>query len=45
MKQKFSILVLGGSQGTEIFGTIIPKVVKMIKEAGYEIEINQQCHC
>lgn len=40
---KFSILVLGGSQGAEIFGTIIPTVVKMIKDAGYEIEINQQC--
>ena len=42
-KGKFSILVLGGSQGAEIFGTIIPKVVKMIKDEGYEIEINQQC--
>ena len=42
-KGKFSILVLGGSQGAEIFGTIIPTVVKMIKDAGYEIEINQQC--
>jgi len=40
---KFSILVLGGSQGAEIFGTVIPTVVKMIKEAGYEIKINQQC--
>ena len=40
---KFSILVLGGSQGAEIFGTIIPTVIKMIKDAGYEIEINQQC--
>ena len=42
-KGKFSILVLGGSQGAEIFGTVIPKVVKMIKDEGYEIEINQQC--
>jgi len=42
-KGKFSILVLGGSQGAEIFGTIIPTVVKMIKDEGYEIEINQQC--
>ena len=39
----FSILVLGGSQGAEIFGTIIPTVIKMIKDAGYEIKINQQC--
>ena len=42
-KRKFSILVLGGSQGAEIFGKVIPTVVKMIKDAGYEIEINQQC--
>ena len=42
-KEKFSILVIGGSQGAEIFGTVIPTVVKMIKDAGYEIEINQQC--
>ena len=42
-KENFSILVLGGSQGAEIFGTIIPPVVKMIKKEGYEIEINQQC--
>jgi UDP-N-acetylglucosamine--N-acetylmuramyl-(pentapeptide) pyrophosphoryl-undecaprenol N-acetylglucosamine transferase len=42
-KRKFSILVLGGSQGAEIFGRVIPTVVKMIKDEGYEIEINQQC--
>tara|TARA_B100000029_G_scaffold507926_1_gene593666 strand:- start:5868 stop:6947 length:1080 start_codon:yes stop_codon:yes gene_type:complete len=42
-KKKFSILVLGGSQGAEIFGKIIPTVAKMIKDEGYEIEINQQC--
>ena len=42
-EKNFSILVLGGSQGAEIFGAIIPKVIKMIKEAGHEIEINQQC--
>jgi len=41
--EKFSILVLGGSQGAEIFGTVIPQVIKMIKDVGYEIEINQQC--
>ena len=33
---------MGGSQGAEIFGTIIPPVIKMIKKEGYEIEINQQ---
>ena len=42
-EEKFSILVLGGSQGAEIFGTIIPTVIKMIKDAGHEIEISQQC--
>ena len=42
-KGKLSILVLGGSQGAEIFGTVIPAVVKKIKDEGYEIEINQQC--
>ena len=42
-KENFSILVLGGSQGTEIFGIIVPPVVKMIKDEGYKIEINQQC--
>ena len=30
-EKNFSILVLGGSQGAEIFGAIIPKVIKMIK--------------
>jgi UDP-N-acetylglucosamine--N-acetylmuramyl-(pentapeptide) pyrophosphoryl-undecaprenol N-acetylglucosamine transferase len=40
---KFSILVLGGSQGAEIFGAVIPMVIKMIKDEGYEVEINQQC--
>ncbi len=39
----FSILVLGGSQGAEIFGEIIPPVIKKIKDEGYEIFINQQC--
>ena len=42
-KGKFSILVLGGSQGAEIFGDIIPTAIKMIKDFGYEITINQQC--
>ena len=42
-KKNFSILVLGGSQGAEIFGKVIPNVIKMIKDNGYEIEINQQC--
>jgi len=41
--KNFSILVLGGSQGAEIFGTIIPTVVKMIKNSGCKVKINQQC--
>jgi UDP-N-acetylglucosamine--N-acetylmuramyl-(pentapeptide) pyrophosphoryl-undecaprenol N-acetylglucosamine transferase len=39
----FSILVLGGSQGAEIFGTIIPPLINKIKSEGNEIKINQQC--
>ncbi len=39
----FSILVLGGSQGAEIFGKIIPEAIKIIKDKGYKIEIYQQC--
>jgi len=42
-KKNFSILVLGGSQGAEIFAKVIPRVVKMIKDKGCKIEINQQC--
>ncbi|MAH54101.1 MAG: UDP-N-acetylglucosamine--N-acetylmuramyl-(pentapeptide) pyrophosphoryl-undecaprenol N-acetylglucosamine transferase [Pelagibacteraceae bacterium] len=39
----FSILVLGGSQGAEIFGEIIPSVIKMLKDKGHMVAINQQC--
>ena len=42
-KKNFTILILGGSQGAEVFGKIIPSTIKMIKEKGYEIEILQQC--
>jgi len=42
-KENFSILVLGGSQGAEIFGKTVPTVLNMIKEQGYKIQINQQC--
>jgi len=38
-----NILVLGGSQGAEIFGKVIPPVIKMMKEKGYKITVNQQC--
>ena len=43
INNNLSILVLGGSQGAEIFGKIITPAIKMLKEKGYEIEINQQC--
>ena len=36
-------MVLGGSQGAEIFGKIVPSTIKMLKERGCAIEINQQC--
>jgi len=42
-EKTFSILVLGGSQGAEIFGRIIPSTIKMLQKNGYTIEINQQC--
>ena len=41
--KNLSILVLGGSQGAEVFGKIVPPTIKMIKEKGYEVEITQQC--
>jgi UDP-N-acetylglucosamine--N-acetylmuramyl-(pentapeptide) pyrophosphoryl-undecaprenol N-acetylglucosamine transferase len=41
--KNFSILVLGGSQGAEIFGKIIPPVITKLKNEGYDLEINQQC--
>jgi len=42
-KNFFSFIVVGGSQGAEIFAKVIPMVMKMVKDKGYEIEINQQC--
>ena len=42
-KGVFSILILGGSQGAEIFGNVIPPVIKMLKEAGNKIKVYQQC--
>ena len=42
-EKKISILVLGGSQGAEIFGKVVPAVIKMIKNEGYKIKIIQQC--
>ena len=43
LNKNFTILVLGGSQGAEIFGKVIPNVVNKLKEKGHEIIINQQC--
>ena len=40
---QIKILVLGGSQGAEIFGEIVPSVMNMIKDKGHSIQINQQC--
>ena len=42
-KKIFTILVLGGSQGAEIFGKVVPLTVEMLKNKQFEIEINQQC--
>ena len=42
-ESNFSILVLGGSQGAEIFGKIVPNSIKMLNEDGYTVEVNQQC--
>jgi UDP-N-acetylglucosamine--N-acetylmuramyl-(pentapeptide) pyrophosphoryl-undecaprenol N-acetylglucosamine transferase len=39
----FSILVLGGSQGAEIFGNIIPPMIKKLKDKGIQVSIKQQC--
>ena len=39
----FSILILGGSQGADIFGKVIPHVIKKLKDKGHDIEINQHC--
>ena len=41
--EKFSILVLGGSQGAKIFGDIVPETIKKIQDKGYDINIHQQC--
>ena len=34
---------MGGSQGAEIFGKIIPPAIKLMKDKGYDIMVNQQC--
>ena len=41
--ENFSILVLGGSQGAKIFGTIVPPVIKMLKDQGCDVKTIQQC--
>ena len=42
-KQDFSILILGGSQGAEIFGKVIPIVINMLKIKNFKIDVIQQC--
>jgi len=42
-KNLFSVLILGGSQGAKIFGEVVPNVISLIKNEGYEIEVTQQC--
>ena len=42
-KNNLSILILGGSQSAKIFGEIIPPVMNMLKNKGYNIKVNQQC--
>ena len=42
-KKDFSILILGGSQGAEIFGKVIPKVINMLKVKSFGINVIQQC--
>jgi len=39
----FSILILGGSQGAEVFGTVVPPTIKMLNDNGYKVKVNQQC--
>tara|TARA_B100001175_G_C19488624_1_gene631313 strand:+ start:530 stop:1606 length:1077 start_codon:yes stop_codon:yes gene_type:complete len=39
----FSILVLGGSQGAEVFGDVIPPVINLLKSEGFNIKIAHQC--
>ena len=39
----FSILVIGGSQGAEIFGKIIPNIIKKLNDEVDKIKIFQQC--
>ena len=41
--ENFSILVMGGSQGAEVFGKIVPSAIKMVKDKGFNVEIHQQC--
>ena len=43
MGEKISILVTGGSQGAEIFGQVIPEVIKVLNKKGILKNIHQQC--
>ena len=39
----FSILILGGSQGAKIFGTIIPNVIQKLNKFDCKIKVYHQC--
>ena len=41
-KKKKTIIILGGSQGAEIFGNTIPNVILELKNKNFEIDIIQQ---
>ena len=42
-EKEISLLILGGSQGAEIFGKITPEVISMLCKHGFNISIYQQC--
>jgi len=42
-EENFTVLILGGSQGAEIFGEIVPPTMKMLKDKGFNFNVIQQC--
>jgi UDP-N-acetylglucosamine--N-acetylmuramyl-(pentapeptide) pyrophosphoryl-undecaprenol N-acetylglucosamine transferase len=39
----FTIVILGGSQGAQILGLFVPKVIKRLSKLGYKIKVHHQC--
>ena len=39
----FRLVVFGGSQGSELFDEIIPQALILLAQAGYRLDITQQC--